>query len=269
MLRKVLIGLVRPDEETPDNWLEAELILRRWKRWSWMAVLLIVGTLSWGGWTLGKAAATPLARAQAAVVDRAAARASTPPLPPAPHYPLSTPLPLPPLTSSGTGTGARFASGEATAFRQPGLPIVFMLPRTSSWHCVVFSLPGVGAASAAEWECTADSADYLRKDSLRVLLAACAQPCDSDARSRLRPPFVFGPARTVDDTTWLADHTTEPDLFGDRFVELIMEHVWAAPTGAFGPGSAAQALYVAVLATTHADDRATAEKIVNGLRSRM
>ncbi|GAA4581057.1 hypothetical protein GCM10023176_61410 [Micromonospora coerulea] len=269
MLRKVLSGLVRPDEEAPGNWLEAELSLRRWKKWSWIAVLLIVGTLSWGGCTLGKAAATPVGRVQAAAVDRAAAPVSMPPMPQAPHYPLSTPMPLPSLFGSGTGTGARFASDEATSFSQPGLPITFMLPWASSWHCVVFSLPGVGAASAAEWECTEDSADYLRKVSLRVLLAACAQPCDSDAMSRLRPPFVFGPVRAVDDTTWLADRTTEPNLFGDSFVELMMEHVWAAPAGAFGPGSAAQALYVAVLATTPADDRTTAEKIISGLRSRM
>ncbi|WP_146231215.1 hypothetical protein [Micromonospora sicca] len=269
MLRKVLSGVARPDEETPGNWLEAERSRRRRMKLSWIAVLLIVGTLSWGGCTLGRAAATPLGRAQAAVVDRAAARVPMPSLPRDPHYPLSTPMPLPSISGSGTGSGALFASGEATAFRQQGLPIVFMLPSTYPWHCVVFSLPDVGASSAAEWECTEDSSDSLREASLRVLLAACSQPCDSDAVSRLRPPFALGPVRAVDDTTWLADRTTEPNLFGDRFVQLMMEHVWKAPTGAFGPGSAGESLYVAALATVPADDRATAEKIINGLRSRM
>ena len=208
-----------------------------------------------------------MGRAQAAAVDRAVAPVSMPPLPVAPYYPLSTPRPLPSPTGSGTG-GARFASGEATTLSEPGLPITVLLPR-AAWQCLVFSLPGVGSASTAEWECAEGSVATGRETALRVLLAPCPAPCGEDARSRLRPPFVDGPVRAVDDTTWLADFLTRPDSMGRRTLHLMMEHVWTAPAGLLGTGSPAQTLYVAARVTSFPDDRTAAEKIVNALRAQL
>jgi hypothetical protein len=48
----------------------------------------------------------------------------------------------------------------------------------------------------------------------------------------------------------------------------VLEHIWRAPAGAFGPGAASQTLYVVALAAT-SGDRIPAEKIVNDLRTRM
>ncbi|MGI5520637.1 hypothetical protein ACQEUX_06745 [Micromonospora sp. CA-259024] len=235
------------------------------------AVLVFVAVaLSVGGYALGKVAARPVERAQAAVVDRLAAPVSMPPLPAAPHYPLSTPRAMSPPT--GTVGGARFVADEAAPLGEPGLPVTVLVPRGTEWRCLVFRLPGTGAgtASTAEWECSEGSGDTTgQTTSLRVLLAPCPSPCDAEARAQLRPPFVDRPARAVDDTTWLADVLTPADGMGRRTLHLMMEHVWAAPAGLPGPGSPAQTLYVAARVTNWPDHRPTAEKILNSLRGQM
>ncbi|SCF10040.1 hypothetical protein GA0070607_5541 [Micromonospora coriariae] len=224
--------------------------------------------LSLGGHALGKVVATPVERAQTAVVDRFTAPVSMPPLPVAPHYPLSTPRLLPSCT--GSPVGATFATDEATPLGEPGPPIAVLVPRGTKWRCLVFSLAGNGTASTAEWECSEGFPDTTGKEtSLRVLLAPCPQPCDAQARARLRPPFMGEPTRAVDDSTWLAAVRTDPDGMGRRTLHLSMEHVWAAPVGLLGPGSPGQNLYVAAHLTNRPDDRATGEKIMNSLRSQM
>ncbi|MFC6017613.1 hypothetical protein ACFP2T_15525 [Plantactinospora solaniradicis] len=266
MSRDMLTDPVRPDKrEDHSEWLDALLSLRRWKKRAPVPLLLVVAALSWGGYALGQAVAPQVGRAQAARVDRAATRVSIPPVPPAPHYPLTTPLPLAPAAGPDTGTGARFRPAEATAISESGLPITFLLPAHFPWHCVVFSVPDDTARPTAEWECAENYSNALE---LRMLLAPCASPCDPAARSRLRPPFAFGPTRAVDSVTWLAERTTEPDILQRSSFHLLLEHVWRAPAGAFGPGSASQTLYVAALVTTPGD-RLPAEKIVNDLRTRM
>ncbi|WP_328416281.1 MULTISPECIES: hypothetical protein [unclassified Micromonospora] len=233
-----------------------------------VVLVLVVVALSLGGYALGNVVAAPLGRAQAASVDRAVAPVSMPPLPAAPHYPPSTPRPLP--SPAGSVAGAQFAAGEATPFGEPGLPMTVLVPRDTEWRCLAFSLPGVGTASTAEWECSAGSDDTTGQESfLRVLLAPCPPPCGPDARTRLRPPFVDRPVRAVDDSTWLADVLTKPDWMGRRTLHLLMEHVWTAPAGVLGPGSPAQTLYVAAWLTNRPDDRATGEKIINSLRGQM
>ncbi|WP_406069952.1 hypothetical protein [Micromonospora sp. NBC_01638] len=231
-------------------------------------LVLVAVTLFLGGYALGRVVATPVERAQTTVVDRLTAPVSMPPLPVAPYYPLSTPRQLPP--STGSPVGAQFATDEATLLGEPGPPIAVLVPRGTEWRCLVFSLAGIGTASTAEWECSEGSPDTTGKEtSLRVLLAPCPQPCDAQARARLRPPFAGGPTRAVDDSTWLADVRTAPDWMGRRTLHLTMEHVWAAPAGLLGPGSPGQTLYVAARLTNRPDDRATGEKIMNSLRGQM
>ncbi|MBE1487656.1 hypothetical protein [Plantactinospora soyae] len=261
----MLTNPARPDEQKHREWLAATLSLRRWQKRAPIPLLLVVAVLAWSGYALGQAVAPQIGRAQAARVDRTAPRVSTPPVPAAPHYPLTTPLPLAPATGPDTGTGARFGADEATAISQPGLPITFRLPEHYPWYCVVLSVPDGSARPTAEWECTADYPNAL---DLHVLLAPCASPCDSAARERLRPPFAFGPGRAVDPVTWLAERTTKRGTSQRSYFHLVLEHVWQAPTGAFGPGSASQTLYVVALVAT-SGDRILAEKVVNDLRTRM
>ncbi|SIM76356.1 hypothetical protein [Micromonospora cremea] len=230
-------------------------------------LVLVAVTLFLGGYALGKVAATPVERAQTTVVDRLVEPVPIPPLPVAPHYPLSTPRQLP--SSTGSPVGAQFAPGEATPLGEPGPPVAVLVPRGTEWRCLVFSLAGTGTASTAEWECSEGSRDTTGKGtSLRVLLAPCPQLCDAQARARLRPPFVDRPTRAVDDTTWLADGSIAPDQLNGPALHL-MEHVWAAPAGLLGPGSPGQTLYVAARVTNRPADRATAEKIMSSLRSQM
>ncbi|TQJ22878.1 hypothetical protein FBZ33_3139 [Micromonospora sp. A202] len=234
------------------------------------AVLVVVAVaLSVGGYALGRVVAGPVERAQTAVVDRFAAPVSMPPLPASPHYPLSTPRAMS-SPSGGTLGGASFVADEAVPLGEPGLPVEALVPRGTEWRCLVFSLPGTGTASTAEWECSEGAADTTgQTTSLRVLLAPCPPPCDAEARARLRPPFVDPSAWAVDDSTWLADLLSPPDWMGRRTLHLMMEHVWAAPPGSLGPGSPAQTLYVAARVENWPDDRPAAEKVINGLHGQM
>jgi len=259
-----------PESETAADW--REILQRRavLRRWSWlMAVPMVLALLvpAAGGYLLGGLGAGQVIRLQAAAADGAAARPSMPAAPLAPFAPQRLPLPMPSAATPVTVIGSSFGPDEGRVFSQTGLPIEFMLPATGDWRCELYQAPGAGSASAYEWGCRAGEAGRLPQ--LQILVAACNPDCPAGRRAALRPYYLPEQLTPSDPTTWYAEATYGPDIFGTTGYELAMEYVWTAPAGVLREDSPPQDLYVAAVVQLPSGQQDEARQIINALRTRM
>jgi hypothetical protein len=262
-----LVAAWRDEEPDPQaEWwqqVERERMLDRWRTTILVVAALIVLVLAWGGLAVGRLAAVPVVWAQAEAADRAAPKGTPPPLPTAPFYTPRNPVPLP----SRSPVAVR---GEPPWYgwrvEHDGLPFQMSLPGPANWSCDLISAPG-GQAESYEWTC--EAGDYMRRFEVRVLLAPCGGGCDAHERDSLRPGFMPSALTEFDRTTWYAEGSAPPSVFGGENHSLAIEHVWAAPPGVMRAGSPAETLYVAVVAIAPQAERAVAYHAINILRTGM
>jgi len=258
-----------PESETTPDW--REILQRRavLRRWSWlMAVPMVLALLvpAIGGYLLGGLGAGQIVRLQAAAADRAA-RPSMPATPAAPFAPQRLPVPMPLSATPVRVVGSSLGPGQARVLSQTGLPIEFMLPTPGEWRCELYQAPGAGSATAYEWGCRVGEAGRLPQ--LQILVAACDPDCPAGRRAALRPYYLPEQLTPSDPSTWYAEATSDPDIFGSTGYELAMEHVWAAPAGVLREDSPPQDLYVAAVVQLPSGQEDEARQIINALRTRM
>lgn len=266
---KRLVAAWRDDAPTAQDagWdvVLHQRMLDRWRSTIWITAALIVLVLALSGCALGRLAAGPVAWAQAEAADRAAPKVKPPSPPAAPFYPRRDPMPLP-WGSPVAVRGQLPAEGQGTSVDHDGLPFQMRLPGIG-WGCELLSAPGAGHARIYEWTC--DSGDYTQSFNIHVVLAPCGDGCDAHERDALRPSFLPSMLTDFDQATWYAEGTGAPDIFGNAYYWLAMEHVWAAPPGVLRVDAPAQTLYVAVLASAPDVDQATAQQAINIMRTAM